>query len=165
MRNLLEPLIPGTVIPHHKGFFLDAEPVLCKAMGPCRLGLATVRAAQLCTLPTCTGGSEGFLHRGAACSSPAPLFWTQNQKSCVRGVLGPNSGLCGQWTEEWKLRSSDLNTAERSAGPGGRWGARSWGQGAVGRETPFRVREGSLGPGVPGQVRRGAFKLPCPAAP
>ena len=159
MRNLLEPLVPGTVIPHHKGFFLDAEPVLCKAVGPCRLGLATVRAAQLCTLPTCT--------EGLCAHPPAPLLWTQNQKSCVRGMLGPNPGLCGQWTEEWKLRRSDLNTAERSAGPGGRWGARSWGQG-----DPFQgpggcwaLDQGALGPGLPGQVRRGAFKLPCPAAP
>lgn len=88
-KKLPEALIPGTMIPRHQGSFLNAEPVLCMAEGPCRSGPVT--------LPTSPGGSEAFLGRGwPVLTHPPTLFLMQNQKSWVQGSLGPNAGLLGQ---------------------------------------------------------------------
>lgn len=80
-------------------------------------------------------------------------------------ALGPVEGG-GQVEPGQEESSSDLNTADKSAGWEGAEGARSWGGGSSGQGDPISVREAAgllarvwWALAFLGQVRRRAFKL------
>lgn len=144
-KKLPEALVPGAMIPRPRGSFLDAEPVLCTAGGPCRSGPAT--------LPTSPGGREAFLGREWPVLTRPPLVPDAEPEALGSGAAGPKC---------WAVRAVDGGVeAERlrpkhSLEVWEQTGDQEPGQRVVGRE-PTREGtgpwSGSAGSGLPGKVR------------